>query len=60
MKGESKAEEAFLWWKEQFKEDFYIELFRHGLEEEERVNAVLLQFAKKHNVKYFASNILIT
>ena len=54
--GESKAEEAFLWWKEQFKEDFYIELFRHGLEEEDRVNAVLLQFAEKHNVKYFASN----
>ena len=41
---------------EQFKEDFYIELFRHGIEEEERVNEVLLQFAEKHNVKYFASN----
>ena len=54
--GESKAEEAFLWWKNQFKDDFYIELFRHGLDEEDKVNSVLLQFAEKHDVKYFASN----
>ena len=40
----------------QFKDDFYIELFRHGLDEEDKVNSVLLQFAEKHDVKYFASN----
>ena len=45
-----------LWWKEKFKDDFYIELVRHGLEEEEKVNETLLKFAKKHSVKYFASN----
>ena len=54
--GEHQAEEAFLWWKEQFGEDFYVELNRHGIEEEERVNEVLLRFAKKHGVKYFAAN----
>ncbi len=54
--GEEKAEEAFLWWKEQFGEDFYVELNRHGVEEEDYVNKVLLGFAKKHGVKYFASN----
>ena len=54
--GEAQAEEAFLWYKEQFGDDFYAELTRHGLEEENAVNAVILQFCKKHNVKYIASN----
>jgi DNA polymerase-3 subunit alpha len=55
-KGESAAEEALLWWKEQFGADFYIELNRHGLEEENYVNDFLLKMAKKHGIKYFASN----
>lgn len=54
--GETQAEEAFVWWKEQFGEDFYVELNRHGIPEEEKVNEVLLGFAKKYGVKYFASN----
>ena len=54
--GESQAEEAFVWWKEQFGENFYVELSRHGLEEEEVVNSVLISFAKKYNVKIIATN----
>lgn len=54
--GETQAEEAFVWWKEQFGEDFYVELNDHNLPEESAVNEVLLRFAKKHNVKYFAAN----
>ncbi len=54
--GEAQAEEALLWWKSQFGDDLYIELMRHGLEEENHVNRVLLDFAAKHNVKYIASN----
>ncbi|MCC5936110.1 MAG: DNA polymerase III subunit alpha [Lunatimonas sp.] len=54
--GESQAEEAFLWWKETFGDDFYVELNRHGIPEEEKVNEVLLEFARKHDVKYFAAN----
>ncbi|MEY3397882.1 MAG: hypothetical protein RL220_476, partial [Bacteroidota bacterium] len=54
--GEAKAEEAFLWWKENFGENFYAEIVRHGLEEEDVVNEVLLRFCDKHHVKYFASN----
>lgn len=54
--GESQAEEAFLWWKEQFGDDFYVELNRHNLPDENHVNDVLLQFAKKHNVKCIAAN----
>tara|TARA_B110000971_G_scaffold72613_1_gene74551 strand:- start:8926 stop:13371 length:4446 start_codon:yes stop_codon:yes gene_type:complete len=54
--GEQKAEQALIWWKEKFKDDFYIEIVRHGLDEEEKVNEVLLRFAEKHSIKYFASN----
>ena len=54
--GEKQAEEAFVWWKEAFGEDFYVELVRHGLEEEEIVNEVLLRFAKKYEVKVVAAN----
>jgi DNA polymerase III subunit alpha len=54
--GETQAEEAFVWWKEQFGEDFYIELNRHGIPEEDKVNEVLLEFAHKYGVKYFAAN----
>ena len=54
--GETQAEEAFIWWKEQFGEDFYVEFNRHGIPEEEKVNEVLLQFAQKYGVKYFAAN----
>ena len=54
--GELQAEEAFQWWLEEFRDDFYIQLQRHGLEEEERVNEILLSWADKYDVKYFASN----
>ncbi|MFZ1806734.1 MAG: DNA polymerase III subunit alpha [Cyclobacteriaceae bacterium] len=54
--GERQAEEAFQWWHQLFKDDFYVELNRHGLPEEERVNETLLRFCKKYNVKYYAAN----
>ena len=54
--GETQAEESFVWWKNTFKEDFYVELVRHGLEHEDKVNEVMLSFAKKHQVKVVASN----
>lgn len=53
--GEEAAEETFLWWKGIFGDDFYITLQRHGLEEEDRVNEVLLKFAKRHGVKVLAT-----
>lgn len=54
--GENQAEEALIWWKEQFGEDLYIELMRHNQEDENRVNPVLIEFAKKHNIKVIATN----
>lgn len=54
--GESQAEEALVWWKELFGDDFYIELMRHGQEDENRVNTTLVQFANKYDVKLIATN----
>ncbi len=54
--GEKQAEEALVWWKEQFGEDLYIELMRHGQEDENHINKVLLQFAEKHSIKTVATN----
>ncbi|MBG6130483.1 DNA polymerase-3 subunit alpha [Aquimarina sp. EL_43] len=54
--GEKQAEEALLWWHQEFGDDLYIEIMRHNQEDENRVNQVLIQFAKKHNIKLVASN----
>lgn len=54
--GERKAEEVFRWWHEKFEDDFYVELLRHGFEEQNHVNKVLLHFSKKYGVKYIPQN----
>jgi len=54
--GETQAEEALLWWKNLFGNDFYLELNRHGLQEEDHLNDVLIQFSKKHDIKLLAAN----
>ncbi len=56
QEGEAKAEEALLWWLSHFGDDFYIELVRHDLPEEERVNPILIALARKHNIKLIAAN----
>lgn len=54
--GEHVAEGVFQWWHTVFGEDFYVELNRHSIPEDDRVNATLLKFAKKYNVRCFAAN----
>jgi len=54
--GEHQAEDALKWWLHVFEEDFYIELLRHNLEENIRVNEVLLRFADKYDIKVIAAN----
>src|ERR1700710_601972 len=54
--GEAEAEIEFKWWLDLFGEDYYIELQRHDIPEQNTVNAVLLKFAKKYNVKVICSN----
>ena len=54
--GESQAEEALLYWKSLFDKDFYLEMMRHGQEDEKRVNENLLEFSKKHNINIVPTN----
>ncbi|RIA08490.1 DNA polymerase III alpha subunit [Flavobacteriaceae bacterium MAR_2010_72] len=54
--GENQAEEALLWWKEQFGDDLYVELMRHNQEDENRVNPTLIKLANQHQVKIVATN----
>ncbi|TPD68367.1 DNA polymerase III subunit alpha [Flavobacterium microcysteis] len=54
--GEHQAEEALLWWKQEFGEDCYIELMRHNQEDENRVNTTLISLARKHDLKLVATN----
>ncbi|HRI27334.1 MAG TPA: DNA polymerase III subunit alpha, partial [Chitinophagales bacterium] len=55
-KGEAEARKVFEWWLNIFGEDYYVELQRHHLKEQEEVNRVLLKFAKDYNVKIIATN----
>lgn len=54
--GENQAEEALLWWKEQFGDNLYIELMRHGQDNEDRVNETLIRFSQAHGIKLVATN----
>jgi DNA polymerase-3 subunit alpha len=54
--GENQAEEALLWWKGLFGDDLYMELMRHGQEDENRVNDTLIKLARKHSVKLVGTN----
>jgi len=54
--GETQARAALEWWHEHFGEDFYLELNRHGLEEENHVNLQLLKYAEEYGIKYIAAN----
>jgi len=54
--GEDAAEVKFKWWLDLFGEDYYIELQRHKMEDQDKVNEVLIRFSKKYNVKMIVSN----
>lgn len=54
--GEAEGENEFKWWLNIFQQDYYVELQRHGIPEQDKVNEILLKYAKKYNVKVIASN----
>ncbi|HEX6427868.1 MAG TPA: DNA polymerase III subunit alpha, partial [Niastella sp.] len=54
--GEEKAEQEFKWWLDLFGEDYFIEIQRHEIKEQEIINQTLLKFAKKYNVPVIATN----
>lgn len=55
-KSEEAAEKEFKWWLDMFGEDYYIELQRHNINEQHKINTTLVKFAKKHNVPVIATN----
>ncbi len=55
-KGEAEAEKVFKWWLDIFGEDYYVELQRHDIPEQNEVNLVLQRLAAKFKVKMIASN----
>ncbi len=55
-KGEEEGENEFKWWLNVFQDDYYVELQRHGLAEQNKVNEVLIKLARKYRVKMIASN----
>ncbi len=54
--GEEKAEKEFAWWLNIFGEDYFIELQRHQLPEQEKINEFLIKLGKKYNVPVIATN----
>jgi DNA polymerase-3 subunit alpha len=55
-KGEEEAEKEFKWWLDIFGEDYFIELQRHDMKEQELINQTLIKFSKKYNVPVIATN----
>ncbi len=55
-KAEETAEAEFKWWYNLFGDDYFIELQRHGMKEENQVNTTLLKWSKKYNVPVIATN----
>ena len=55
-KGEEEARKEFEWWYNIFGEDYYIEIQRHQMQEQDQVNEVLLRWAKEYNIKVICTN----
>lgn len=54
--GPDAGEKEFKWWLDIFGEDYYVELQRHGIPEQDKVNLELVRLARKYNVPIIASN----
>ncbi len=54
--GTQVAEEKLQEWIELFGDDFYLEVLRHHLDEEENVNETFRRFSEKYGVKLVAGN----
>lgn len=51
-----KAREAAIFYRDTFKDGFYLELQNHGMEEQKKVNEVNIQLAKELNIPLVATN----
>src|SRR5699024_3446810 len=55
-KGEREARKIFEWYLEVFGDDYYVELQRHGLQDQQKCNEVLIKWAGEFGVKKIATN----
>ena len=55
-KGESEARKEVQWWQSNFKDDFYLEINKHGVADEEFVNSHIISFSKEFQIKLIATN----
>jgi len=55
-KGRGEAESLLLEWLNIFGSDYYIELQRHEIQEQDICNEVLIQWSRKYNIKLIATN----
>ncbi|MEP6684986.1 MAG: DNA polymerase III subunit alpha [Parafilimonas sp.] len=53
---ETQAEQEFEWWHNLFGDDYFIEIQRHNIPDQQKINTTLLKFAKKFNVPVIATN----
>ena len=51
-----QAKECFLWWLNEFKDDFFIELSHNDVKFENEINKVLLSWSEEYHVKYLPAN----
>lgn len=54
--GEDAGLKEFKWWLDLFGDDYYIELQRHNMEEQDRVNELLIKWSKQFKVPMIATN----
>lgn len=50
------AKNLTLTYKEIFKDDFYLEIQDHGIDDQKKVNSMLLKFSSELNIKYVVTN----
>lgn len=55
-KGEDEGWKEFCWWKDLFGDDYYVEIQRHGIRDQNIANEVLLKFAQRSGTKVICSN----
>ncbi len=55
-KDEEEAKKVFEWYLNLFGDDYYVELQRHNLSDQDRCNGILVKWAKEYNVKIIATN----
>jgi len=54
--GYERAKEIALWYKELFGDDFYLEIMRHGIDDQEAIDEQLIKLSLETGIKLIATN----